>query len=83
MVEDKWLLLFGVPVIIALVISIRRRIRAIGARLQEIERVEQAKPSNPYEELAAMWQDTKTSDKSKSKRSSLDSDCDIGNQDNG
>ena len=56
MVEDKWLLLFGVPVILILLMSIRRRIAAINTRMRQLEREASAKPINPYKSLFELMQ---------------------------
>lgn len=53
MVEDKWLLLASIPVVVFLGISIRRRIGSLNARIEELKREEAAGPVNPY---AAMYE---------------------------
>ena len=51
MVEDKWLLLASIPVVVFLGISIRRRIVEINARIAQLKREEAAGPVNPYQAM--------------------------------
>ncbi|BDI28757.1 hypothetical protein CCAX7_008080 [Capsulimonas corticalis] len=50
--SDKWALLLGAPVIVLLVISIRRRIAALNRRISEIKSADENGPRNPYQDMA-------------------------------
>jgi hypothetical protein len=51
MVEDKWLLLASIPVVVFLSLSIRRRLRDLNARIEQLKREETADPINPYQAM--------------------------------
>jgi len=54
MVEDKWLLLASIPVVVFLGISIRRRIIELNSRIEQLKREEAAGPVNPYQAMYEM-----------------------------
>jgi len=54
MVEDKWLLLASIPVVVFLGISIRRRIVELNSRIEQLKREEAAGPVNPYQAMYEM-----------------------------
>jgi transglutaminase-like putative cysteine protease len=47
--------LIGVPVIIALCVSIARRLKAIKARVAEVRAEEAQNARNPYAQMAALY----------------------------
>ena len=65
MVEDKWLLLASIPVVVFLGISIRRRIVELNARLAQLKREEAAGPVNPYQTMYEMMPGADKEDASK------------------
>ena len=54
MVEDKWLLIASIPVVVFLGISIRRRLRDLNDRIEQLKRDEAAGPVNPYQAMSEM-----------------------------
>ena len=62
MVEDKWLLLASIPVVVFLGISIWRRLRELNGRIDQLNRDEAAGPVNPYQAMyEVMSEDSTTS----------------------
>jgi len=51
MVEDKWLLLASIPVVVFLGISIWRRMSALNRRIDQLKREEASGPINPYQAM--------------------------------
>jgi len=54
MVEDKWLLIASIPVVVFLGISIHRRLRDLNDRIEQLKRDEAAGPVNPYQAMSEM-----------------------------
>lgn len=54
MVEDKWLLLAAIPVVVFLSFSIWRRARELNAKIEQLKREEAAGPVSPYQSMYEM-----------------------------
>ena len=54
MVEDKWLLVASFPVVVFLGVMIRRRVRELNRRIEQVKREEAAGPINPYQAMFDM-----------------------------
>jgi hypothetical protein len=55
MVEDKWLLIFGIPVIVWLIWRAIMRTREIKKRIREYQDEMQANPRLPQEVFWELW----------------------------
>ena len=59
MLDPKWTLLIGLPIIVALLVLAARRTRALVLRIREVREEMARNPQNPYMALATLM-DEKT-----------------------
>lgn len=60
MLDPKWTLLFGLPIIAALLALAWRRARALAARIREVREDMARNPQDPYQALAMLMEEKKT-----------------------
>ena len=60
MLDPKWTLLLGLPVIAALLALAWRRTRALVARIREVREEMARSPQDPYLALAMLMEEKKT-----------------------
>lgn len=58
MIADNWLLVFGIPAIIALIALTIRRIRRLGAHIDEVRDELARSPLPPFAQLSEIMQET-------------------------
>lgn len=57
MIADKWLLAFGIPIIIALAAYTIRRIKRLGAHIDEVRDELARNPLPPFAQLSELMQE--------------------------
>jgi hypothetical protein len=57
MLADKWLLLFGVPIIAALLVQTVRRVSRLKTRIDEVRDEQARSPLPPFAQLSELMQD--------------------------
>ena len=65
MLDPKWTLLLGLPIIAALLVLAGRRTRALVLRIREVREEMARSPQDPYRALAALMDEKQTSKKPK------------------
>ncbi len=60
MLDPKWTLLLGLPIIAALLALAWRRARALAARIREVREDMARNPQDPYLALAMLMEEKKT-----------------------
>lgn len=60
MLDPKWTLLLGVPIIAALLVFAWRRTRALVTRIREVREDMARNPQDPYLALAMLMEEKKT-----------------------
>lgn len=67
MLDPKWTLLLGLPIIAALLVLAGRRTRALVLRIREVREEMARSPQDPYQALATLMEE-KTANKKAKKR---------------
>ncbi len=65
MLDPKWTLLLGLPIIAALVLLAGRRTRALVIRIREVREEMARNPQDPYRALATLMDEKTANKKSK------------------
>lgn len=52
MIDEKWTLLFGIPIIVFLLALAARRLRALSTRIAEVQEEQARNPLPPFAQLA-------------------------------
>lgn len=60
MLDPKWTLLLGLPIIAALLALAWKRSRALAARIREVREDMARNPQDPYQALALLMEEKKT-----------------------
>jgi len=60
MLDPKWTLLLGLPIIAALLVLAARRTRALVTRIREVREEMARNPQNPYMALATLMEEKTT-----------------------
>jgi hypothetical protein len=55
MLEETWLLIIGIPVIVVLTVMAVRRARALAARIAEVREEMAKNPPDPYQALSELY----------------------------
>ena len=65
MLDPKWTLLIGLPIIAALLVLAGRRTRALVLRIRQVREEMARSPQDPYQALAMLMDEKKTDKKVK------------------
>ncbi len=52
MIDEKWTLLFGIPIIVFLLVLAARRLRALSTRIAKVQEEQARNPLPPFAQLA-------------------------------